>query len=180
MVTFDTLLCKLAYKYGSDKCPQIGHQYTQFYYELFKNKRQKVKKVLEIGVGWGASLFMWRDFFPKATIYGADINKEYLFQTKRIKTYFCDQSKKSHLLNLIKKVGRDIDLFVDDGSHSPNDQVFTCLTLMPALNKKVIYVIEDVADKKIAENLRMYNCEFKRRSKMLCHDDRLLLVRHKV
>ena len=70
-----TPLCKIAFKYGTDKCPQVGHNYTPFYYELLKDKRKTVKKVLEIGIGSpetmpggpkhyqkGASLLMWRDF----------------------------------------------------------------------------------------------------------------------
>lgn len=42
-----TELCELAYKYGTDKCPQIKHFYTPYYYKLFKDRRLSVKKVLE-------------------------------------------------------------------------------------------------------------------------------------
>ena len=79
------ILSELAFKYGTDKCPQLNHAYTPFYYELLKDKRQSIKKVLEMGIGnrelqkkyfphcvTGASLFMWKDFFPNAQIYGAD------------------------------------------------------------------------------------------------------------
>jgi hypothetical protein len=73
-------LSELAFKYLSDKCPQIKHSYTPFYYDLLKDKRNSIKKVLEIGIGsveestkWrpyraGSSLIMWRDFFPNAQI----------------------------------------------------------------------------------------------------------------
>ena len=133
-----TELCKLGYKYGTDKCPQIKHSYTPFYYKLLKDKRQSVRKVLEIGIGKtrrnlhrpekiyengvkrflhrGASLRMWRDFFPNAQIYGADITPETMFAEERIKTYLCDERKKEDLVRLIHQTGSDIDVVVDDAS----------------------------------------------------------------
>jgi hypothetical protein len=38
----------------------------------------------------GASLYVWRDFFPNAYIFGADIDKEVLFNDKRITTGYID------------------------------------------------------------------------------------------
>ena len=32
-----TELCDIAFKYGVDKCPQINHAFTPFYYNLFKD-----------------------------------------------------------------------------------------------------------------------------------------------
>ena len=157
----ETPLCELAFKYRSDKCPQRGkHTYTPYYYNLLRRRRNSIKKVLEIGIGWkAASLKMWRDFFPNAQIYGADYRKDLLVKQDRIDSVLCDQRRSTHLQSLINKIGPDIDLVVDDGSHRPHDQVFTCLTLMPLLNKKVIYVIEDVADPGIVNKLRNYDVE---------------------
>ena len=111
-------LSKLAFKYGTDKTPEIKHPYTPFYYELLKDKRKTIKTVLELGIGTydtmqhvrvvydprlkrdyhrGASLKMWRDFFPNAQIYGADISKEAMFKGKRITTLLCDETKKEDL-----------------------------------------------------------------------------------
>lgn len=99
-----TELCDLARKYGTDKVPPEWHSYTPVYYELMKNKRD-IKKMLEIGIGTvgtmghignykvGASLRMWRDFFPQATIFGCDIEPEAMIKNEdRIKTFLCDQS----------------------------------------------------------------------------------------
>ncbi len=149
----------LALKYGTDKCPQIKHTYTPYYYELLKDKRESVKKVLEIGAGEGASLRMWRDFFPNAMIYSADNQADRIFKEDRIEVISCDQDSKQNLVNLIARTGSDIDLVVDDGSHVPEHQVFTCLTLMPLLKKDVTYVIEDVADPSIREQLDEYDCQ---------------------
>ena len=172
-IQFETPLCEIAYKYGTDKCPQIGHVYTPFYYELLKDKRQSIKKVLEVGIGskrrgmkgisqyvTGASLRMWRDFFPSAQVYGVDIFPELMFKDERITTFLCDEKDKKGLEKLISEIGSDIDLVVDDASHYSCNQIFLCQTLMPLLKKDVIYVIEDVAfSRSITKSLNQYECE---------------------
>lgn len=160
-----TPLCEIAFKYGTDKCPQIKHSYTPFYYEIFKDRQKSVKKVLELGIGhfkgmdkneWhfdpglnrkyhrGASLYMWRDFFTSALIYGADRVPEAIFQDERITTILTDERKTEDLESLIKQAGVDIDIVIDDASHKVDDQIFAAQTLLPLLNKNVIYIIEDV------------------------------------
>lgn len=166
-----TELCRLGYKYGTDKCPQIKHSYTPFYYQLLKNRRKTIKKVLELGIGrkrpnthipeviyklgikpyleTGASLYMWRDFFPNAQIFGFDYSLDAMFANKRIKTFRGDVRTKEDLLSLIKFTGPDIDLVIDDASHHVDDQIFACQSFMPLLKKNVTYIIEDVTHTKI-------------------------------
>ena len=172
-----TLLCDLAFKYGTDKCPQIKHHYTEVYYEIFKDRRESVRKVVEIGIETGASLRMWRDFFPNAMVYGADIVPESLFSEERIETFLCDQSVGEDLVRLVEKVGSDVDLFVDDGSHQPEHQVLTCLTVMPMLDDDVIYVIEDAWRVGIVESLGEYNWEKIGFAGKTFRDNRLFVVR---
>ncbi len=150
-----TPLCELALKYGADKCPTIGHQYTPFYYEFLKDKKETIKKVLEVGIGnnrqikyipggvIGASIRMWRDFFPNAQIYGADRAPESFFTDERIQTIFCDETKEEDIKNLIKQTGTDIDLVIDDACHHMENQVFLFKTMMPMLDKGVTYIVED-------------------------------------
>ncbi len=181
VATTETPLCKLAIKYGADKAPQLGkHTYTPYYYDLLNKKRRSIRKVLEIGIGEGASLRMWRDFFPNAKIYGADYRAGSLIKENRIESILCDQRKGEHLVSLVKKIGSNIDLVIDDGSHRSRDQVFTCLTLMPLLKKQVVYVIEDVSESSIVERLLKYDIEMPKidQSKRR-YDNRLVVVRHK-
>lgn len=180
-MTSTTPLCKLALRYKSDKCPQRGkHTYTPFYYHLFKDKRNVIKKVLEIGIGRGGSLLMWQDFFPQAQIYGVDYRPDLLLNRDRIKSFLIDQRRKEHLRQLIEHTGPGIDLVVDDGSHRPRDQVFTCLTLMPLLNKDVTYIIEDVADPAIVRRFSGYDVEVPKIDQTIKrYDNCLIIVRHK-
>lgn len=170
MELYETELCKLAYKYGTDKCPRLKHAYTPFYYTLLKDRKKSIKKVLELGVGYyknmqtveviydpglkryyhkGASLKMWRDFFPNAQIYGADIRPQTLFENTRIRTYLCDERIEEDLVKLIENTGPDIDLVIDDASHHVDDQIFAAQTLLPLLQTHTIYIIEDVTHSKV-------------------------------
>lgn len=168
---------KLGLKYGTDK---IGkHNYLPVYYDLFKDKRNEVKKVLEIGVAEGASLFMWRDFFPNAKIYGGELDQDrvdLLKDQNRIEVIKFDQGSVKDLNNLVDNILLDIDLIVDDGSHVPSDQLFTCLGIMPFVSKNTIYIIEDVVEPGIKNFITKYDAEVIEVGKR--YDDRLIIVRN--
>jgi hypothetical protein len=191
-----TELCNLAFHYGADKCPMLNHSYTPFYYDLFKDIRNDVKKVFEFGVGnnrqfkhipnyhMGASLYMWRDFFPNAQIYGADIEPESIFDDGRVKTFLCDETKKEQVEELIKRVGSDIDIFIDDALHRMDNQRFLCETVMPLLDKGVIYIIEDSSHpRRLCKQLSQYDCY---EAKLVVpsglerkHSNSLVIIKHK-
>src|SRR6266496_4172672 len=132
-----TPLCELGFKYGTDKSPLVsGSYYTEFYYELLKDKKETIRKVLELGVGSqvtlqrvpenyirGASLRMWRDFFPNAQIYGIDLSPTAIFQDERIKTFLLNTKDATQMKKLISEIGSDIDLVVDDGTHREKSQL---------------------------------------------------------
>jgi len=152
-----TPLCDLALKYRSDKTPVLGHFYTLFYDMLLRNKKNDVKKVLEIGVGYpetmpvedylvGASLFMWRDYLPNAEIYAIDNREDAQVNKNRIHSFICDQSNSSQLINLIDKIGKDFDLIVDDGSHKADHQIVSAIALLPYVKEGGEYIIEDVSE----------------------------------
>ena len=47
--------------------------YCDIYEKYFNERRHKVTKFI-IGVKDGASLRMWKEYFPNAMIYGVDID----------------------------------------------------------------------------------------------------------
>ncbi len=149
-----TDLCLLALWHRSDKVPALGHNYTPFYHSMFSQRRHLVKKVLEIGIGFpetmpidnykiGASLYMWRDYFMNAQIYGADIREDILINEDRIHSYKVNQGQSTELFALIDKIGADFDLIVDDGSHKTDHQIISAITLAKYTS---CYVIEDVQE----------------------------------
>jgi hypothetical protein len=166
------LKCDLAHlceKYGSDKgaitssghpYPWPPHTYSDYYKRIWGHCREKVKKVFECGIGTnnpnlpssmgiagkpGASLRVWRDYFPNAFIYGSDIDKSVLFSENRIRTYYIDQLNPDAILHCWNEIGEeDFDFMVDDGLHT--FEAGTCLFMnsISRLSRYGIYVIEDV------------------------------------
>lgn len=144
-----TELCQLAEKHGTDKYPW----YTPFYHALLKDRREFVQRVLEIGIGTvgamshvenyspGASLRMWRDYFPHAEIWGLDRNLE-AENEERISVFQGEQTNLQTLDYLA--VCGPWDLIIDDGSHDPADQKKTFEHLYPSVRDGGLYIIEDV------------------------------------
>ena len=148
-------------KYNSDK--STVHNYHLVYGSLFK-KRNNIKKILEIGLGTdneklisnmgrlgkpGASVKAFRDFFPKAKIYGADIDREILFKDKRISTYYVDQTNLKSLKNLYKKIGSNFDLIIDDGLHASYANINVIISSLNFLKKNGFLIIEDIPIKTV-------------------------------
>ena len=172
-----SLLKSLAVYYVTDKEITYGHNYIPGYEELFRSRRNKVKTMLEIGIGlgphfdymsslhpnytMGGGLKMWRDYFPGAQIYGMDI-LECPIKEPRITTLVGNQKKSQYLLQVVHLMGGVIDIVIDDGSHVANDQVFTFKLLAEFIAKDGIYVIEDVQDKYIEsfKTLTIFPTEF--------------------
>ena len=152
----ETELCELATKHGTDK--YNWHKYTPVYHRLLKDRRNDVRKVLEIGIGDpssmsdptgkpyvpGASLRMWQEYFPNAGIYSLDNNARLLINEGRIRSFWCDQGRWECLNNAIGKLGYEFDLIVDDGSHVPEHQVLTANVYNQLLAPQGLYIIEDV------------------------------------
>jgi hypothetical protein len=145
-----TPLCELARKHACDKggkhtlAGEHCHNYTPAYHELLGHRREKVRRVLEIGVHKGASLRMWEEYFPNADIIGVDIDKACLFNAGRIRCYFGDQNDEQRVAKIAQREVLPFDLIVDDGSHRAADQVRTAKALLPYLARGGIYVCEDV------------------------------------
>ena len=94
----------------------------------------------------GASLRAFRDCLPHAMIYGADVDKEILFEEDRIKTYFVDQTDPKTFDELNNNILCNLDLIIDDGLHSPNANISTLtFALSKQKNQKNGWVvIEDI------------------------------------
>lgn len=144
----------LARKYNTDKKipdnrpTQYGREglgYIKFYDKELKNR--KIKDIIELGVGWGASIRMWSENFPHANIIGVDnVNRpdEYneLNSLKNIKIIIGDAGDRNFLQDKFEN-GR-YDIIIDDASHKYNDTLAALLQLFPYLKNGGLYVIEDL------------------------------------
>lgn len=134
-------------KYGDRSTDKYWvHNYVKYYDRYFSPIRGKVKKVLEIGVFRGASLAMWKEYFPKAEIYGVDKNlttwKEFADTQDRITMLVGNENDNEFIAREIIGNG-PYDIIIDDASHDPEIQHKMYLKLWPSLRKHGYYVIED-------------------------------------
>jgi len=120
------------------------HHFTEVYELFFSPLKPTATRIFEIGIAGGGSLEMWRDYFPKATIYGIDIYPKTEMDSARIKTFVADQSDRSQLSAFIDKFGGGYDIIVDDGGHSMEQQQVSIGCLFKYLKPGGYYVIEDV------------------------------------
>lgn len=145
-----TPLCELARKHGTDKGGQhhiageICHFYTEVYHAILAERRERVLNVMEIGVNSGASLRMWEEYFPNATIVGLDKQPETLFNGGRIRCILADQGSSGALRYAAEQGGGIFDVIVDDGSHDPFHQLLSMVVLLPFLSPSGHYFIEDM------------------------------------
>lgn len=145
------------FKNGSDK--STSHNYHILYSYILK-KLDKNINILEIGLGTndpklistmgengkpGASLYSFLEYLPNSNIYGADIDKNILFQSEKIKTCYIDQLELETFNNVSNNFGNiKFDLIIDDGLHSIGANLNTLIYSIENLNKNGWIVIEDI------------------------------------
>jgi hypothetical protein len=141
-------LTELAEEFGSDKWGT--HRYTPHYERHFAHLRDEEMVVLELGIGGyerkrrgGASLRMWKWFFPRAQVVGLDIADKSFVDERRITSFQGSQTDPDVLDRIITTYGAPT-IVVDDGSHQPPDVIESFRILFPLLVDGGLYVIEDI------------------------------------
>ena len=118
------------------------------YFDIYNNLFQKFvgKKItfVEVGVGNGGSLFMWKNFFgKKAKIIGIEMNPEAKkLEKKGFKIFIGDQSDPNFWEKFYKKVGK-VDILLDDGGHKNIQQITTFMESYNYIKPGGMIIIED-------------------------------------
>ena len=128
---------------STDKGPS-QHNYTELYERLFFQWKDDPIKIFEIGVAEGGSLEMWQAYFPKARIFAVDILDASRFNNARVTTLVADQANRDQLQKAIDASGSDIDVLIDDGGHTMEQQQVSLGFLFRHVRPGGYYVIEDV------------------------------------
>jgi hypothetical protein len=137
-------------KLNKNKFGYEAHTYTDFYSILFDSFKENVKLVFECGILNGASLRIWRDYFINAEIFGADINKDFLFQEDRINTFYVDQTSSYSIKEMWRNIKRNnFDIIIDDGLHTNEANFKLFDESFKFLKKNGIYIIEDVSNENL-------------------------------
>lgn len=127
-------LIKIGLKHNTDKA--FFHNYLDFYEEHLPD-RDFDGRLLEIGVMKGASLRMWREYYPKAEIVGIDIRPP--LSIEGVTVLELDGTDEEQVNSLGK-----FDIILDDGSHMTADQQKSLKILWKQLNKGGFYIMEDM------------------------------------
>ena len=159
-----TAMCRAMARHGSDKGTK--HNYTTIYSVLFRALRKKPLRIFELGLGTnnphlassmgvygrpGASMRGWRELFPQALIYGADIDRDILFTDDRIETFYCDQLDGEAIRDLWAQpsLREPMDILIDDGLHTLEANVSFMNGSLQHLRPGGIYLVEDILSKTI-------------------------------
>ena len=168
----NTELCIIMNKFKSDKGLKSNseeyshHNYSCIYDYLFKNIKNNELRIFELGIGTnninlksnmgvngipGASLFGWKEYFQNSIIFGADIDKNILFDEDRIKTYYCDQTNPFIIQSMWSdtELSEDFDIIIEDGLHEFWANVIFFENSIHKLKKGGYYIIEDILKNEI-------------------------------
>ncbi|WP_080635431.1 hypothetical protein [Pseudomonas asplenii] len=133
-------------RYGCDKV--VTHHYHRFYANHLLDYVGRPFKLLEIGVGGegtdpgGASLKLWAEVFPLATIHGLDLYDKRELDSERVRTFVVDQGDPLALDRFMKRYG-PFDIIIDDGSHRRSDQLTSLFNLITGVVAGGYYILED-------------------------------------
>jgi predicted methyltransferase len=115
----------------------------EVYEELFKDIRQSVENILEIGVDNGGSIFMWREYFENAKVIGID-NKDCPQLASRERIEFI--SSDAYRVELVDQLPSNFDIIIDDGPHTLESMTFVIKEYINKINQKGMIVIEDIQE----------------------------------
>lgn len=145
--------------------------YRKAYNHLLGGLKDVEFTLLEVGVYYGYSLGIWREYFSKATIIGVEINpyNSFVYRPQQADTSYSPlmQAQAWHGNTTIDPVAfynnyknctiiygdatkketfksiTDLDVIIDDGSHQIEDIQKTFNLLYPKLNTGGMYIVED-------------------------------------
>lgn len=133
--------------YRGDDATRKPRIYFTEYAKLLCGRRDEKLRILELGISSGASLLIWRDYLPNATIVGIDINSRpaCLDGEPRIHAVCGSQDDPATLDEAARLAGGAFDLIVDDASHIGYLTKRAFYYLFPRwLQPGGHYVIEDI------------------------------------
>lgn len=127
-------LQEIAEKYGTDK---VQHGYIPFYEEHLPTSP---KRILEIGCLTGASLRMWREYFPNTEIHCLDLFEEHPQPDDMPDViYWKGNQTDQFLLEQLRRI--HFDVIIEDGSHMSLHQIISFYSLISACDQ---YYVEDL------------------------------------
>lgn len=125
--------------------------YFDVYERLFERFVGKGITFVEVGVGNGGALLMWKAYFKNARIIGVDIDPGALEMTRHgVEIFIGDQASDDFWEKFYRVVG-PIDVLLDDGAHRNLAQVVTAAQALRHIRDRGVLLVEDVGTSYLAE-----------------------------
>ena len=136
-----SVLDAIGIKYRTDKCSMM-HNYLDKYAFFLEKFRTQPIRLLELGVFNGSSVRMWQEYFPRAEIFGVDIEASCRqYEDERIHIIQADLSDAAQV-SMLREIHPRI--IVDDASHIVSHQLLALFTLFDVLPRGGVYILEDL------------------------------------
>ncbi|MEO5816203.1 MAG: class I SAM-dependent methyltransferase [Gemmatimonadaceae bacterium] len=118
--------------------------YFDIYHRHFAKFVGRDVSLVEIGIYSGGSLEMWKDYLgPTATIHGVDVEEACrVYDDGQTRVHIGDQADRVFWQRFRKDVPQ-LDIVVDDGGHTPEQQIVTLEELLPHLKPGGVFLCED-------------------------------------
>jgi hypothetical protein len=165
------------------------HFYIEIYDRLFSHMEEFPIKLFELGIANGASIHLWSSFFKNGTITGLYINypsrKDILESMPNVQLAFGNGCKKETADAILNHFPLQ-DIFIDDGSHILEDQLFALENYSKLVKRDGYFIMEDIPGRNFAEFLSGCNLlarrhtleiyDYRQRENSSRHDDDILVV----
>lgn len=118
--------------------------FLPLYERLLSPYRGRAITLVEVGVGDGGSLEVWRSYLgPPARIIGIDLNPAAkCLESEGFEILIGDQSDPEFWAERVSQVG-PIDVLIDDGGHTNVQQIVTVACGLPHVRDGGVIVVED-------------------------------------
>lgn len=119
--------------------------YFDLYHQHLHKFIGKDVHVVEIGVFSGGSMDMWKEYFgPLCQISGIDLEEACkVYEGNRVRIFIGDQEDRG-FWQRFRSDAPPVDVLIDDGGHTPEQQMVTLEEMLPHLKPGGVYICEDV------------------------------------
>jgi hypothetical protein len=138
-------------RFNTDK--NYAHKYIpEFYSKEFAKYRDKAITLFEIGLWEGKSMALWHEYFPNASIIGADVTDRGLDYVRALpRTQVIMQN--AYDTEFVKSLP-NMDIIIDDGPHTEESQLQFLQLYLTKLNPGGVAVIEDLLNPDSVEKFK--------------------------
>ncbi|MBS0335297.1 MAG: class I SAM-dependent methyltransferase [Proteobacteria bacterium] len=132
-------------RHGEGPGIQKWQHYPDIYHRHLAKFVGRNPVVAEVGIGSGGSLQMWREYFGAGCqVHGIDVDPAGISDSGAgITVHIGDQADHA-MWERFRAAVPQLDILVDDGGHTPQQQMITLEEMLPHLRPGGVYICEDV------------------------------------